>query len=44
MLPKARERDEVTYFNVWDLVLMYLDTKYAKFQEKIFTEIDGKTT
>ena len=39
----GRGRDEVTYFYVRDVFYIpYLGTKYADFQEKIFTEISGK--
>ena len=35
-------KDEVTYFYVGDVFCIHLGTKYADFQEKIFTEISGK--
>ena len=39
-----RGRVEVTYFYVGDVFCIYLGTKYADFQEKIFAEISGKNT
>ena len=41
-LSSERGKDEVTYFYVGDVFCKYLSTKYADFQEKIFTEISGK--
>ena len=37
-----RGMDEVTFFYVGDLFCIHLDTKKAKFQEKISAEISGK--
>ena len=37
-----RGKDEVSYFYVRDVFCIYLGTKYADFQEKIFVEISGK--
>ena len=36
------DRYDVTYFYVGDVFCIYLGTKYANFQEKIFAEISGK--
>ena len=37
-----RGKNEVTYFYVGVVFCIHLRTKYADFQEKIFTEISGK--
>ena len=37
-----RGKDEVSYFYVGDVICIHLGTKYADFQEKIFSEISGK--
>ena len=36
-----RGKDEVSYFYVGDVFCIHLGTKYADFQEKIYTEISG---
>ena len=33
-----RNRNEVTFFYVWDVLCIHLSSKYADFQEKIFSE------
>ena len=37
-----QDMDEVTFFYVWELFCIHLDTKYANFQEKISEEISEK--
>ena len=37
-----RSIDKVTYFYVGDLFCIHLGSKFADFQEKIFTDISGR--